>query len=61
MCLRFLKHLKNLLRMSPTPSGGQTLQTEIDRIKADADATLTKFSGETTQFCLDRIRRQVKA
>jgi len=57
MFLNFLKRSRNSQRTSPMPS---VRRTEIDRIKADADAALTRFNGETTQFCLRRINREVK-
>lgn len=55
MFRNFLNRLSSSLRMSPTRLGGLTKQ-EIDQIKANADAELTRFSGETTQFCLKKIR-----
>lgn len=56
MCSNFLKHLKSSLQTLPTRLGGPTRQ-EIEQIKATADAELTRFSSETTQFCLNRIKR----
>lgn len=55
MFRNFLRCLSNSLSLSPTRWGGLTRQ-EIEQIKAAADAELTRFSGETTQFCLKKIR-----
>lgn len=55
-----LKRLNPFQKKSPTPSGDR-MQTEIERIKEDADVTLTGLE-ETTRICVNSIsqRRVVK-
>ncbi len=58
MFRKFPQLLKSFLRMLPTHLGAR--RQTINQTKADADAALTEFSNETTQFCLRRINRVVK-
>lgn len=59
MFRKCLKLLKNSPRTRLMQSGGR--RGEIDRIKEGAEMALAEFSGETTQFCLERINRAEKS